>query len=144
MFEIIVVAVDGSDASDHALLTACDMAKKYNSKLHVVHSPQLETTVVAAGHAAIAIPPDPEKVEEAGRIVIEKATKMAKAQGTEIAKSIIGEGDPAMAILKEIEASDADLVVMGRRGLGRVSSLLLGSVSQKVCHDAGCTCMTVC
>ncbi len=71
------------------------------------------------------------------------AVDKAKSLGCTPEKCVIGNDDPATEILKEIKASDADLVVMGRRGLGRVSSLLLGSVSQRSVTMPTCTCMTV-
>lgn len=144
MFERVVVAIDGSEEATRALDIACDLASKYNSRINLVHSPQLETTVIVVGSSAVAIKPDPAKIEEAGRQVMDAAIARAKASGQTPEHCVISNGDPAGEILNALEAFDADLVVMGRRGLGRVSSVLLGSVSQKVCHDAKCTCMTVC
>ena len=40
MFDKIVVGLDGSLASEHALRLACDLAKKYTSEIHLVHTPQ--------------------------------------------------------------------------------------------------------
>lgn len=144
MFERIVVAVDGSDSANHALTLACDLAKKYNSKIHLVHSPQLEATGMAVGSGAVVISPDADEIAEAGRKVIGEAERMTHAEGCSAEQSIVGSHDPATDILDLIKASDADLVVMGRRGLGGVAGLLMGSVSQKVSHGATCTCMTVC
>ena len=144
MFEKIVVAIDGSEEASHALEIACDLANKYGSEIHLVHSPQLETTAIAVGSGAVEIEPKPEKVAEAGQQVMDRAVEKVKSLGCTHYKCVISNGDPAEEILKELKAADADLVVMGRRGLGRISSLLLGSVSQKVSHDAQCTCMTVC
>ena len=144
MFERVVVAIDGSEAASHALEVACDLANKYGSEIHLVHSPQLETTGIAVGSGAVEIVPSPDKIAEAGRGVMERAVEKAKSHGCTPHKCVIGNGEPAEEILKELKAANADLVVMGRRGLGRVSSLILGSVSQKVSHDSQCTCMTVC
>ena len=107
-------------------------------------SPQLETTAIAVGSGAVEIAPSPDKVAEAGQQVMDRAVEKAKSLGCTHYRCVISNGDPAEEILKELKAADADLVVMGRRGLGRVSSFLLGSVSQKVSHNAQCTCMTVC
>ena len=104
MFEKIIVAIDGSEASEHALLTACDLAKKYKSKLHLVHSPQLETTGIAVGSGAVVIPPDPEKIEEAGRRVMDNAAKIIEGQGCKSEKDTISSESPATAILNEIKA----------------------------------------
>lgn len=144
MFEKIVVAIDGSEEAGHALILACDLASKYDSEIHLVHCPQVETTAIAVGSGAVEIPPTDEDVAAAGKKVMDAATKTATSLGRAPAQCIVANGDPAAEILKALKAADADLVVMGRRGLGRVSSLLLGSVSQKVSHDAECTCMTVC
>ncbi len=143
MFNTIVVAIDGSEQAEHALATACDIAGKYNSRIHLVHSPELETTAIAVGSGAVAIAPDPKKIAEAGKQVMEQATKQAEAQGCTPAECIIGNGDPADEILQQAEKSNADLIVTGRRGLGGLASLLLGSVSHKVSQNAPCTCMTV-
>jgi len=143
MFERIVVAVDGSEPAKHALSVACDLAKKYDSEIHLVHSPQLETTGIAVGSGAVEIQPDAEKIAAAGNKVMEEAAGIATAGGCNPAQSVVGSHDPATDILNTIDKVGADLVIMGRRGLGSVSSLLMGSVSQKVSHGATCTCMTV-
>lgn len=143
MFERIVVAIDGSAQAGKALEIACDLAKKYGSELHLVHSPQIETTAIAVGSGAVEIAPSAQEIIKAGEHVMHSAVDKAKSLGCTPEKCVIGNDDPATEILKELKASDADLVVMGRRGLGGVSSLLLGSVSQKVSHDARCACLTV-
>ncbi len=143
MFNKIVVGVDGSDPSMSALEAACDLAKKYSAKLHLVHSPEVESTGIAVGSGAVVIPPEPEVVAAAGKKVMDAAKEKAEAAGCTPTECIVGEDDPAHDILKVAEKADADLIVLGRRGLGSISSLLLGSVSQKVSHDAKCACMTV-
>jgi nucleotide-binding universal stress UspA family protein len=49
------------------------------------------------------------------------------------------DGDPASVIIEVANDEKPDLLVMGSRGLGGMQRLLLGSVSQKVSHSAGCT-----
>ena len=121
MFKTIVVAIDGSEQAEHALATACDIAGKYKSKIHLVHSPELETTAIAVGSGAVAIAPAPEKIAEAGKQVMAQAVKQAEAQGCTPAECVIGTGDPAEEILQPAEKSPADLLVAGRRGLGGLS-----------------------
>ena len=143
MFKKIVVAVDGSEQSHNALTTACDLAKKYTSELYLLHSPQLETTAIAVGSGAVAIKPTKKAIVEAGKKVIDIANENAVQQGCKPTDCIIANGNPADEILDISKKLNADLIVMGRRGLGGVKSILLGSVSQKVSHGAPCTLMTV-
>lgn len=143
MFERIIVAIDGSEAAKRALLVATSLAEKYGSKIHLVHSPQLETTAIAVGSGAVEIKPDETAVAEAGRIVIDEAKEILANAGVSASGAVIGSKDPSADILDAIGDKNADLVVMGRRGLGAVTSLILGSVSQKVSQQAPCACMTV-
>lgn len=143
MFSNILVAVDGSDQSNHALATACDIAQKYQSKLHLVHSPQLETVALAVGSGAFSVEPSPEKINEAGKKVIDAAVEQAQRQGCSTESTIIGNAYPADEILESAKKVDADLIVMGRRGLGGIASLLLGSISGKVSQESPCACLTV-
>jgi nucleotide-binding universal stress UspA family protein len=53
------------------------------------------------------------------------------------------QGDPANAIVEHCKASDVDLIVKGRRRLGTLASLAMGSVSNKVAHAADSACMIV-
>ena len=143
MFESIVVGVDGSEQSLNALVTACDIAKKYASKLYLVHSPEVETTGIAVGSGAVEIQPAPEVIAAAGEEVMRTAKEKATEAGCAPTQCVVGNDAPAKEILKCAKEVEADLIVLGRRGLGSVSSLLLGSVSQKVSHDATCACLTV-
>ena len=52
-------------------------------------------------------------------------------------------GDPAEEIVATAADFDADLVVVGARGLGGMARALLGSVSQKVLHHARCPVLIV-
>lgn len=143
MFEKIVIGVDGSEQSKAAVLTACDIAKKYKSNLYLVHSPEVETTGIAVGSGAVELDPDPKVVAAAGEKVMQAARDLATKSGCAPSQCVVGNDAPANEILKCADEIGADLIVLGRRGLGSVKSLLLGSVSQKVSHEATCACMTV-
>lgn len=143
MFTSIIVAIDGSDASQKALDTACSLAKTFEAELHLVHSPQLETTSIAVGYSVVDVPITPEQIKQAGQAVMEAAVLRATTLGAPPTGHTIGLDDPAEDILNAAKLNDADLIVMGRRGLGSVASLFLGSVSQKVSRGAACSCLTV-
>jgi nucleotide-binding universal stress UspA family protein len=143
MFKSIVVAIDGSEPSRKALDTACTLAKTFGSELHLAHSPQLETMTIAVGFSAVEVPITPERIAEAGRKVLDEATEKVAAMGLTPASVTTGSGDATEDILQAAKLNDADLIVMGRRGLGSIASLFLGSVSQKVSHGAECSVLTV-
>ncbi len=66
MFKRIVVGFDGSPESEHALRLACDLAQKYDSEIHLVHTPQPQTVAFAmgavAGYHAVTTMPSSEEV----------------------------------------------------------------------------------
>lgn len=143
MFERVLIAVDGSDHAGKALGIGADIAAKYGSEVYLVHTPQMETTAVAAGLGVVAITDDPQTVIEAGKKVLADAEAATANAGAPAKEAFLGDGDPADDILKYADMMDVDLIVMGRRGLGGIASLLLGSISQRVSHGAKCTCLTV-
>ena len=67
----------------------------------------------------------------------------AKDKAVQTVRTVIRGGDPAKEILSVANEEDANIIVMGRRGLGDLAGLLLGSVSHKVTHLAECACLTV-
>lgn len=143
MFETIVVAVDGSAPSENALLTACDIAKKYGSKIYLVHSPELDTVGLAMGSGAFSIDPSATRIKFSGKVVMDKAKDIIQHQGCEPAECVIRNGGPADEVLKQAEKVNADLIVAGRRGLGSLVGMFMGSVSQKIAQEANCACLTV-
>ena len=74
---------------------------------------------------------------------VERAENTAREKGVKTVEARLQEGDPAHEILTCAKTENADLIVMGSRGLGGLKGLLMGSVSQKVSHLAECTCVSV-
>jgi len=75
--------------------------------------------------------------------ILQAAATRARGQGAKLVRTSVSVGDPAQAIVAVAKAEEADLITMGRRGLGSATGLLMGSVSNKVAHLAECVCMTV-
>lgn len=74
--------------------------------------------------------------------IIQPAVEAIGETGTSVRTQIL-EGPPAEAILSVTEKLGVDLIVMGTRGLGRLSGLALGSQSQKVISHANCAVLIV-
>ncbi len=147
MFEKIVVGVDGSPESEHAFSLACDLAQKYNSELHLVHTPQPQTVAFAmgavAGYHAATTMPSSEEIKMACDKIVSSAEAIAEKNNQKITQTHLERGDPADQIIACAKGCGADLIITGRRGLGSVGSLLQGSTSQRVNHLAKCACMSV-
>ncbi|MEZ5833971.1 MAG: universal stress protein [Dongiaceae bacterium] len=84
-----------------------------------------------------------ETVEAIGNLVLDDAEALVTNAGAAKVRRAIMSGDPASCILEAARKNHAGFIVMGKRGLGRLAGLLVGSVSQKVSALAECTCITV-
>lgn len=132
----IVVGIDGSQGARRALEWAVAEAKIRNAHLVVVHA-WLEPAVVAVGSVVTAGGVEPDIFEESAERtmadVLGAVDTTGLPQGIE---SHVVAGAPARALLDAAEG--ADLVVVGSRGRGGFTGLLLGSVGQQVAHHASC------
>jgi nucleotide-binding universal stress UspA family protein len=145
MLEKILVAVDGSEYSKKALEFACQMADKFGSELLIVHVPQgaAADRVMVLGGASIMLHASRDVIEDAGKRLIEEAESIASGSVAGRVTTELRGGDPAQEIVASATENEVDCIVIGSRGLGDFSGLLLGSVSHKVNHSAPCTCITV-
>ncbi len=82
-------------------------------------------------------------LEYIARKIIDSTIKVAKDRGVTDIHSHVVAGDPVERVLELAEKENADVIVMGSRGLGAAESILLGSTSQAVSHRSLCTCITV-
>lgn len=145
MFSAILVSYDGSDHAKNALATAANIAEKYGAVLHLSHTPEVDTPTVVVGPfiSQVEIPPTPEQIAEAGEKVTKEAEERVKSSGGSFAAIHIGNTSAAADTLAVTNEIGADLIVMGRRGIGSVRALAFGSVSQAIAHKASCACLTV-
>ena len=78
-----------------------------------------------------------------GEQIIKNASESAKKAGVANVSSEIRAGDYANSILEVANKTDADIIVMGRRGLSNLKGFVTGSVSHKVSQRAECSVLTV-
>lgn len=144
MYERIVVGTDGSERALDAVRTAGDLARICGlAELHVVTaSPRFSATEVARIRAEL-----PEEFHDLVRPELDAEERFREAQ------TIIGspitvvphqtDGNAADSILKIAERVDADLIVVGARGMGVLGRFLRGSVSTAVAHHSPCDVLIV-
>ncbi|WP_299861479.1 universal stress protein [uncultured Roseobacter sp.] len=147
MFNKITVGFDGSAPSENALRLACDLAGKYGSELHISHTPKPETVAFAmgavAGYHVATTMPSAEEVAEAAQKVLTRARSIAENAGCPNPVAHVGDGEPAQSLITHADEVGCDLIVTGRRGLGNLTGMVLGSTSQRVGHLAKCAHLTV-
>jgi nucleotide-binding universal stress UspA family protein len=130
----IVVGFDGSDHAQRALERAADLAGD-GDRLAVVSAsePHLGIGITHGGHR------DPSTAQHR-HDAAEKARAFLADRGLD-AEIIETEGDPGTAIIEA--AKDADLIVVGTRGLNPIQRIMVGSVSSKVVHRAPCDVLVI-
>lgn len=136
MFEHIVVAVDGSPQSSKTVPFGVDLAQKYGSSVTVVHvreHARYEGSDVDFG--------PPITAED----LVDGVVAIFREAGVEARGEIrrVSPGDTPEQIIEVANASHADLIVMGTRGMTEWKSLLLGGVANKVLHHAPCPLLLV-
>src|SRR5262245_17714338 len=141
---VIVVGVDGSDGGATALEFAAAEAGLRETPLRIVSAwevPEMRYTA-PPGYAS---PLDPETLDAFGagaRQVVDDASATVREQRPSVqVEALAVQGHPADVLLEQ--GADAELIVVGRRGLGGFRSLLLGSVSQQVVQHATCPVVVV-
>jgi nucleotide-binding universal stress UspA family protein len=172
MISNIVIATDGSSSAQKAVDSAIELAKKFDAKLTLVHvlthdHPSAEMRrMLEVEHLDEPIPVQKDKsggtssavgrllkagadskeyraITVLGEQIINTALKKAKKAGIKDIEGVVRDGDYANSILEVADSIDADMIVVGRRGLSKLKGFVTGSVSHKISQRANCSVLTV-
>jgi len=172
MLTTVLVPTDGSPHADKAVDLAADLAAKYGAKivlLHVLlrgHMPEglLRAAQVENLGAKGSVPDNlvnmPQEImarvegkkgtqmpletlQFIGKRVLAGAEQTCRDKGVQTVELAAEEGNPTEIILDYAKRMNADMIVMGSRGLTGLKGVLVGSVSSQVSHLASCTCVSV-
>ncbi len=140
LFKHIVVGTDGSDSAREAVRQAAALAGISDAPLDVVSTyepvPTRRSQEERSGAPAdVAHEFGPR---EDVNFALDGAASIAADFGVKINRHPM-EGDPADAILEVAERVEADLIVVGNKGMTGARRFLLGSVPNKVSHHAPCS-----
>lgn len=138
MFKRILLAVDGSEHALRATEIAADLARSMKSELRIIVVYDPIPSYLGEPYLQHAINARLTEAQE----ILDKAVETVGELPSELNTGSI-EGNPAEAIIEVARTRECDLIVMGSRGLGRLSGLLLGSTSQKVVSHAPCPVLIV-
>jgi len=131
MFRKILLATDGSRDAAEASRYAQELALRDDAQVFLVH-------VIPSVPAYVGDPWQQEAISQnvlEGEKVTEPIARQLKEAGVDVVVEMV-EGSPADGILRVADVREPDLIVMGSRGHGDLTSLLLGSVSHRVLAHA--------
>jgi len=136
----VVVGTDGSPSAELAVRRTAEVVKGSDAEVHVVTAyPDLPAYRELLTGSAKREPVDLRGVAES---VLARAVRHLATDGVK-AQSHAREGEPAAVIIEVAQETNADLIVVGARGLTGIQRFLLGSVSSKLSHHAPCDVMIV-
>jgi nucleotide-binding universal stress UspA family protein len=144
----ILTAVDGSAPSLKAVAMAAELAQKYDAELVLATVARELSAAMTAELETYARQehidtPLGELASAHAESILSGAGLEAEANGAKKVSTRSSTGDPAEEIVALAKELEADLIVIGSRGHGRVAGLLLGSVAQKVLAHAACPVLVV-
>lgn len=173
MFASIVVGFDGSTHAAKGLEIGATLAARDRSRLGIIYVidpghltiPEELREMGRVEHVIDPMPKMPVRLDNAPQpmiesmaqasvdseralyqfadFLVEQAAASARECGASEIETRTGIGNPAEQIVEFARERDADLIVVGCRGFGKLKRLLLGSTSQQVGQLAACSCLTV-
>jgi nucleotide-binding universal stress UspA family protein len=137
MFKTIAVGTDGTDTADKAVDVAFDIAERFGARLLIFSAYKPVSNKQLANERG-QMPAEMQwKINEAELVdaTLARALRRAQERGLD-GETVAREGEPA-AVLCELAAEhDADLLVIGNKGMDR---RVFGSVPRSVCQNAPCS-----
>ena len=135
MYTRILIPLDGSEPSDHALTHAMYLAVKHEAELILI-TVIAPTSALVYGNEetpTVNLEEYDKAVEASHRRVLSKAEEKVTAAHPDLkVKSILAQGHVPTTIIEKAESESVDLIVIGSRGLTGVRGWLLGSTSRHV------------
>jgi nucleotide-binding universal stress UspA family protein len=138
VFEKILVAIDGSPASEKALEAAVDLMRHYQADLTAVGVAVLPEVVGMVDE----VDELRQSADDRFRQIGEAAVNYARSRGVGL-RFVVLRGHVADAILRYAEAEEVGLIVLGQHGHSRIARFLLGSTSDRVSEHCHCSVLIV-
>ncbi len=131
----ILLAVDGSDHSMRAARMAGELASHLDGTVDVLNVvPEAKLVAPIAEYAELehVYITQRDLLKSAGSEIVARASAEVGNTGGSVGRAEVEIGSPARTIVEYADAWENDCIVMGRRGLGDIKGLLMGSVSHRV------------
>lgn len=130
-YKKILVAVDQSEHSDRAVLTARDLAKLSGGRVWVFHVNEFEAVAVRGGVFNLE---EPEEMRRLLKSELDVFAEQSIEAQPMVRRAPVGQA--AKEIVDAAQDVSADVIVMGSHGRAKISALFLGSTAYKVLHLA--------
>jgi nucleotide-binding universal stress UspA family protein len=138
MFKKILLAVDGSGHSNKVIETGVEMAVKFGAEIVILNTyfiPERFNAHESSHYTYL------RKIEESmvkhGTDLLSSLKSELEAKGIKV-KTFLEKGPASTKIITKAASEECDLIIVGTRGLGNVTSLIIGSTSNYVLHHASC------
>lgn len=147
MYTRVVVGTDGSETAAIAVRRAIELAAAMKAELHVVHAHQLLNLSVASvesqtGSLSNEISKANSGLRHESDDICDSAVREAEKSGVSARAHSVA-GDPTDALVTVAESVQAQVIVLGNRGMTGMKRFILGSVPNKVSHHSPCDVLIV-
>jgi nucleotide-binding universal stress UspA family protein len=139
----IVVGTDGSDRAGNAVERAGELARLLDAKVHVVscYSKPSDTQGAATARGAQVVGPDHDGERTRAQYAVDRVQQLLARNGVQ-SETHVWPGQPAEALVQIADEQDAQMIVVGNRGMTGARRVL-GSVPNHVSHHARCDVLIV-
>jgi len=134
----ILIATDGSEGAERALAVAVELTKKMDGQLIILTVSAQEFTEQQNRYIESIGLTEGDALEAVSHGILSQAARYARDAGVQSVETKLKAGGPAKKIIETVSSDKIDMLVVGRRGRGRLEGLILGSVSQEVAATAPC------
>lgn len=158
MPKMILLPVDGSECSHRAVSFAAELAVELQASVLLLHVLERLPARIQLKDYLTALEQDPvsnggeiesirkalsQSGEDKGKEIIAGTERLLREKEVKDVNTAIYDGDPTTEILRLAKTGKYDMIIMGRRGLGPLERMFMGSVSHKISNLADCPVVTV-
>lgn len=141
-YKRILVPIDFSDHSKHALDHAIQLAREFDAELTLVYVVEPAIYPADLGFGQVAMPSFERELAERGRKELDRLIE-SRIAGAARAKALVKSGRPFLEIIRAAEEEHSDLIIIATHGHTGIEHALFGSTAEKVVRKAACPVLVV-